>query len=100
MEQKKSLIIAAFSDMPDIRPLDVEGHSETREQRSGGSFLEYGFSAHAELYDPATGAFTPSSDMTVFGLLNNGQSKTRHQRHSPSSAFRDRFPVKSVITET
>lgn len=31
---------------------------------AGGSYLEYGFSAHAELYDPATGTFTPGSDMT------------------------------------
>jgi len=31
---------------------------------AGGSFWEYGFSAHAELFDPATGAFTPASDMT------------------------------------
>jgi len=31
-----------------------------------GGFLgeDYGFSAHAELYEPATGAFTPASNMT------------------------------------
>ncbi len=31
---------------------------------AGGFLGDYGFSAHAELYDPATGAFTAASDMT------------------------------------
>ena len=32
--------------------------------------------------------------------LNNGQPKSRHRRHSPSSLPRDRFLAKSIETET
>jgi hypothetical protein len=51
----------------------------------------------------AGGIFGPSLFIGVrrFGsLLNNGEPKSRHRSHSPSSTSGDQLPAKSLETET